>query len=92
MKQVSLSPFLGIVDDKKWCPVFLFGRPKTHFFGPQITENGRFGMQKIGSSDPNFTFIPKKSVNSVNGVNSENSVNGVNTVKNSKQQCRQRKQ
>ena len=84
MKQVSHSPFLGIVDDKKGCPVFYSGVQRPHFFAPQITENGRFWVQKIGSSDPIFTLIPKNSVNSVIGVNSENRVNGVNTVKNSK--------
>ena len=31
--------------------VFLFRRPKTHFFAPQITENGRFRVQKNGTSD-----------------------------------------
>ena len=45
MKQVSHPPFLGIGDDK-WCPFFLFGHPKTHFFAPQINENGRFRVQK----------------------------------------------
>ena len=31
--------------------VFGFGHPKSHFFAPKITENGRFRVQKNGTWD-----------------------------------------
>ena len=34
---------------QKVVSVFGFGRPKTHCFAPQITENGRFSVQKNGT-------------------------------------------
>ena len=39
VKQESIPPFLGIVDDKKRTPFFGFGHQKSHFFAP---ENGYF--------------------------------------------------
>ena len=38
--------------------VFGFGHPKSHFFAPKITENGRFRVQKNGTSDARiFHFV-----------------------------------
>ena len=50
MKQVSQTPFLGIVG-KKTVLVFGFRRPKSQFFAPQITENCRFRVQENGTLD-----------------------------------------
>ena len=36
---------------QKVVPVFGFRRLKPHFFAPKITENGRFRVQKNGTSD-----------------------------------------
>ena len=51
MEQVSISPFLGIVGDKK-CYPFLDRGVQSPFFAPQITENGRFWVQKMGLWTP----------------------------------------
>ena len=36
---------------QKVVSVFGFGHPKSHFFAPKITENGRFRVQKNGTWD-----------------------------------------
>ena len=45
MEQVSISPFLGIVSDKKWSPFLDLGVRGPIFL--QLAENGCFRVKKI---------------------------------------------
>ena len=48
MKQVSHPPFLGIVDDKKWCPLFYSGVRKPNFLHPKMAIFSDLGGKKMG--------------------------------------------
>ena len=50
MKQVSHPPFLGIVDDKKWCPFFYSGVQRPNFAPEAIFSD--LGCKKIGLRTP----------------------------------------
>ena len=56
MKQVSHSPFMGIVDDKKWCPFFSLGVRRPNFLHPKTAIFSDFRCKKNGSLDARISF------------------------------------
>ena len=52
MKQVSHPPFLGIVDDKKWCPFFYSGIRRPFFLHPKTAIFSYLGCKKKGLRTP----------------------------------------